>query len=77
MLMISNPPTGDVGINPIVLVLFIVCSVIIVGCLIWAFLLNRKNSNVQTTVITITDDEINENEPNILEDIDIQNHLEE
>lgn len=70
MLMISNPPTGDAGINPIVLVLFIVCAVIIVGCLIWAFFLNRKNSNIQTTVITITDDELEENEPNTVEEIE-------
>lgn len=70
MLMISNPLTGDAGINPIVLVLFIVCAVIIVGCLVWAFFLNRKNSNVNTTVITITDDEVFENEPNIVEEIE-------
>ena len=70
MFTISNPPTGDAGINPIVLVLFIVCSVIIVGCLIWAFFLNRKNSNIQTTVITITDDELEENEPNTVEEIE-------
>ena len=70
MLMISNPLTGDAGINPIVLVLFIVCAVIIVGCLVWAFFLNRKNSNVETTVITITDDEAIENEPNIVEEIE-------
>ena len=69
MLMISNPMTGDTGINPIVLVLFVVCAIIIVGCLVWAFLLNRKNSNVETTVITVTDDEINENEPNVVEEI--------
>ena len=31
MLMISNPLTGDAGINPIVIILFIVCAVIIVG----------------------------------------------
>lgn len=67
--MISNPLTGDAGINPIVLILFIVCAVIIVGCLIWAFFLNRKNSNVQTTVITVTDNENDENEPNIVEKI--------
>jgi len=70
MLMISNPLTGDTGINPIVLVLFIVCAIIIVGCLIWAFFLNRKNSNVQTTVITVTDNENDEAEPNIVEEID-------
>ena len=70
MLMISNPSTGDAGINPIVLVLFIICAVMIVGCLIWAFFLNRKNSNVETTVITITDDETTENEPNIVEEIE-------
>lgn len=69
MLMISNPVTGDAGINPIVLVLFIVCAIIIVGCLVWAFFLNRKNSNVETTVITVTDDEIAENEPNVVEEI--------
>ena len=70
MLMISNPLTGDTGINPIVLVLFILCAVIIVGCIIWAFFLNRKNSNVETTVITITDDEASENEINVVEEID-------
>lgn len=69
MLMISNPLTGDAGINPIVIILFIVCAVIIVGCLIWAFFLNRKNSNVQTTVITVTDNENDEYEPNIVEEI--------
>ena len=70
MLMISNPPTGDVGLNPIVLVLFIVCSIIVIGCLIWAFFLNRKNSGVETTVITITDDEENETPSTIVEDIE-------
>ena len=70
MLTISNPPTGDAGINPIVLVLFIVCAVIIVGCLIWAFFLNRKNSNIETTVITITDEELSETEPNTVEEIE-------
>ena len=29
MFMISNPPTGDLGINPIVLVLFILLAIII------------------------------------------------
>lgn len=76
MFMISNPSTGDAGINPIVLVLFIVCAVIIVGCLVWAFFLNRKNSNVETTVITITDDEATENEPNTVEDLDDNNNTE-
>lgn len=75
--MISNPLTGDAGINPIVLILFIVCAVIIVGCLIWAFFLNRKNSNVQTTVITVTDNENDENEPNIVEEINSPESSEE
>jgi hypothetical protein len=70
MNIISNPPTGDAGLNPIVLVLFIVCSVIIIGCLVWAFLLNRKNSGVETTVITITDEEAEENSQTIVEEID-------
>ncbi|MBE6760741.1 MAG: hypothetical protein E7551_00465 [Ruminococcaceae bacterium] len=70
MFMISNPPTGDAGLNPIVLVLFIVCAIIIVGCLVWAFFLNRKNSNVETTVITVTDEDLTEIEPNIVEEID-------
>ena len=70
MFMISNPPTGDAGINPIVLVLFIVCAIIIIGCLVWAFFLNRKNSNIETTVITITDDETTENGLNVLEEIE-------
>lgn len=77
MLMISNPLTGDAGINPIVLILFIVCAIIIVGCLIWAFFLNRKNSNVQTTVITVTDNENDENEPNIVEEINSPESSEE
>lgn len=77
MLMISNPLTGDAGINPIVLVLFIVCSVIIIGCLVWAFFLNKKNANVKTTVITITDDEAEENELNILEEIENPENLSE
>ena len=77
MLMISNPLTGDAGSNPIVLILFIVCAVIIVGCLIWAFFLNRKNSNVQTTVITVTDNENDENEPNIVEEINSPESSEE
>ena len=70
MNIISNPPTGDAGLNPIVLVLFIVCSVIIIGCLVWAFFLNRKNSGVETTVITITDEEAEENSQTIVEEID-------
>ena len=75
--MICYPLTGDAGINPIVLILFIVCAVIIVGCLIWAFFLNRKNSNVQTTVITVTDNENDENEPNIVEEINSPESSEE
>ena len=70
MNIISNPPTGDAGLNPIVLVLFIVCSVIIIGCLVWAFFLNSKNSGVETTVITITDEEAEENSQTIVEEID-------
>ena len=70
MNIISNPPTGDAGLNPIVLVLLIVCSIIIIGCLVWAFLLNRKNSGVETTVITITDEEAAENSQTIVEEID-------
>ena len=70
MFTISNPPTGDAGLNPIVLVLFIICSVIIVGCLVWAFLLNRKNSGVETIVITITDEEAEETSQTIVEEID-------
>ena len=70
MNIISNPPTGDAGLYPIVLVLFIVCSVIIIGCLVWAFFLNRKNSGVETTVITITDEEAEENSQTIVEEID-------
>ena len=70
MLMISNPTTGDAGINPVILILFIVCAVIIVGCIVWAFFLNRKNSGVETTVITITDEEAEENSQTIVEEID-------
>ena len=70
MLMISIPATGDAGINPIILVLFIVCAIIVIGCIIWAFFLNRKKSNISTTVITITDNDETENEPNIVEDIE-------
>lgn len=69
MNIISIPPTGDAGINPIVIVLFLVCAVIVISCMFWAFFLNRKKSNVKTTVITITDEEATENEPTIIEEI--------
>ena len=52
-----NPPTGDAGLHPLVIVLLILCSFIVVGCMIWAVALNRKNSNVETTVITVNEDE--------------------
>lgn len=53
MFLQYNPVTGDAGINPVVLILFILCAVIIVCCLLWAFVINRKNSKVKTTVITL------------------------
>lgn len=69
MLSISNPATGDAGINPIVLVLLVVCAVIVIGCIIWAVVLGRKNSKIETTVITVTDDDEIEIEETVVEDI--------
>lgn len=69
MLLYTNPYTGDNGLSPIILVLLIVSIAIILGCIIWAFVLNRKNSKIQTTVITITDEEETTLEQNTVEDI--------
>ena len=71
MFSMITPATGDVGLNPIVIVLFVVCLLIVVGCIIWAVVLNRKNSNVQTTVVTISEDDEIETELNTVEDIQI------
>ena len=70
MLAMVNPATGDVGINPIVIVLFIICLLIVIGCIIWAVVLNRKNSKIQTTVVTVSDDDEIETELNTVEDIE-------
>lgn len=71
MFLKVNPATGDVGLNPIVIVLFVVCLLIVIGCIIWAVVLNRKNSKVQTTVVTVSDDDEIETELNTVEDIQI------
>lgn len=65
----ATPITGDAGLSPIILVLIIICSLIIIGCIVWTILLNRKNANISTTVITISDDEETEPEQTLLEDI--------
>lgn len=71
MFSMINPATGDVGLNPIVIVLFVVCLLIVIGCIIWAVVLNRKNSKVQTTVVTVSEDDEIETELNTVEDIQI------
>ena len=54
-----NPMTGDSGLSPMIIILIIICSIIIIGCIIWTILLNRKNPKIETTVITVNaDDEI-------------------
>ncbi len=57
MLLMNNPSTGDPGLNPVVLVLFIICATLIVACLVWAFLLNRKNSKTNQTINTVTEED--------------------
>lgn len=69
MLLMHNPTTGDPGINPLVFILIIVCAILIIGCLVWAFFLNRKNSTVKQTVITVTEED-DQLEPTIVEEID-------
>lgn len=61
------PPTGDEGLNPIVLVLLIVCSVILIGCIIWTVVLNHKNSRAKTSINTITEEDMVET--TVVEDI--------
>ncbi len=69
-MLTSNPMTGDVGLSPIIIVLIVVCSVIVIGCLIWTILLNRKNNKIVTTVVTVTDEDVDETDQTLLEDID-------
>ncbi len=73
MLLYTSPYTGDNGLSPIILVLLIVSLAIILGCIIWALVLNRKNSKIKTTVVTITDEEETALEQNTVEDISDQN----
>ena len=76
MLLMLNPPTGDRGISPAILILLIVCATLIVGCLVWAFFLNRKNSNGKQTVITVTEDD-DQVETTIVEEIEDLNDTDE
>lgn len=76
MLLMLNPPTGDPGMHPAILILFIVCAILIVGCLVWAFFLNRKNSDIKQTVITVTEDD-DQVEPTIVEDLDNEDENED
>lgn len=69
MHLMYNPPTGDPGMNPVILVLFIICAILIVGCVVWAFFLNRKNSKMNQTVITVKEDD-EQIETTIVEEID-------
>lgn len=62
------PLTGDSGISPIIIVIMIICAVVIIACYIWALVLNKKNSKIKTTVITVTDDL--ETDVNTVEDIE-------
>lgn len=61
------PQTGDKGLSPILLVLLILCGVIIIGCIIWALFIGRKNGG-STKVITISDDSESNNQT-VVEDI--------
>lgn len=65
----ASPLTGDAGLSPIILVLIIICALIIIGCIVWTILLNRKNTKISSTVITVTDEDENEPEQTVLEDI--------
>ncbi len=69
--MSFNPPTGDTGINPIIIILLIVCSVMLIGCIIWTIVLNHKNSKAKSTVVTVTEDDMVET--TIVEDISSEN----
>jgi len=69
-MLTSNPMTGDAGLSPIIIVLIVVCSVIVIGCLVWTILLNRKNNKIVTTVVTVTDEDVYETDQTLLEDID-------
>ena len=68
-MLTSNPLTGDAGLSPIIIVLIVVCAAIVIGCIVWTILLNRKNTKTETTVITITDEDETAPEPTLLEDI--------
>ncbi len=67
-----NPITGDAGLSPMIIILIIVCSVIIIGCIIWTILLNRKNSKIETTIITVNADEEIQPEQTIVESLPLQ-----
>lgn len=64
---LGNPATGDAGLSPIFLVLIIICAAIIIGCIIWALVLSKKNAKIETTVITVSDEP--ETEQTVVEDI--------
>lgn len=65
----TSPLTGDAGISPIFYILLILCSVIVIGCIVWAVLIGSKNSS-KTKVITITDeDELSPTNSTVVEDI--------
>lgn len=64
-----NPLTGDAGLSPMILVLIIICAAVIIGCIVWTLLLNRKNSKIETTVITVNADEEIEPEQTVVENL--------
>lgn len=62
---LHHPATGDTGLPSIVLVLIILCSAILIGCLIWAVILYQRKPKIETTVFEDT-----ELEQTLVEDIE-------
>ncbi len=70
MLPLSLSTANSNGLSPLVLFLMTVCAVIVIGCLVWVVLLNKKNSHIETTIITVDAEEDELPDETTLEDID-------
>lgn len=44
-----NPATGDAGLSPVIIVLGIICAVIVLGCLVWAFFIGKRHNDITAT----------------------------
>ncbi len=63
------PNTGDKGINPLILFLLLLCAAIVVGCIVWTIVLNKKNPSNTINVISV-EDEAEPEQTTVVEDIE-------